>query len=264
MKILLIDGDYIPFLVCHNKKDDSGKVTKEKSLVDIITEIDVYMSFLLNTTETDAYIGALTTGRCFRYDIFPEYKIKRKSLPRIKYINSAKQYLKEEYKFIDYKGLEADDIISILKYSYLNHVDDKLIIASPDKDMLNLEGEHYNPREQKYVTVSAEEALKFFWKSMIAGDTADGIAGLKGKGEAYANKFLEHCDDKNIQQEVFGLYIKQLEEKEGINEFYKNYKCLKILDKYEGFSLDNDSLPVIVKDRETNILETKKLDDDVF
>jgi len=39
--LLIIDGDYIPFIICYNKKNSEGVVENEKTLEDIYKDIEL-------------------------------------------------------------------------------------------------------------------------------------------------------------------------------------------------------------------------------
>jgi hypothetical protein len=94
-----------------------------------------------------------------------------------------------------------------------------------------LEGTHYNYKKNEWVTVSEQDSIIYFWKSMIIGDTADNIKGLEGKGKAFADKLLDNIPDNNIMRLlVFKEYISQYGEYYGVIKFYQNYLCLKIRD----------------------------------
>ena len=78
---------------------------------------------------------------------------------------------------------------------------------------------------------------------MIIGDSTDNIKGLEGKGKAFADKLLINIDDEeSLRTTVFEEYINQYGEYKGIEKFYQNYKCLKIMDgEYFG-----DEEPIIL------------------
>ena len=83
--------------------------------------------------------------------------------------------------------------------------------------------------------MDTEFAEQYFWGSVITGDTADNIKGIPGKGPAFIKKLWEECKEINLfKSRVICEYINYFGEEAGIDEFYKNYKCLKIKDSYEG------------------------------
>lgn len=225
MSIALIDGDHIPYTVCHNKKDEPIK-----SLDDCINLADNYIENLLITTKAKYYIIALTIGKGFRYDVWDGYKANRKKLEKPDWFYEVRQHLIDKWNAVWFEKLEADDICYIMSKDH----SDRFII-SPDKDLLNLEGKHYNPKKGEWVKTSEEEASRYFWKSMITGDQADGIKGIPKKGEAYFNNIISENLGIGLPFLILNAYIVNLGEYNGIKEYSKNYQLLKILDRYDGF-----------------------------
>lgn len=222
MRIANWDADFIPFYVCHSKDKDH-----EKSLEECIIDCDTLINNINKEIGCEAFVGFLTKGKCFRYDIYPDYKGNRKYLTLPKYLNDVKDHMTKKYNFGYHQNYEADDLV----YSYkLQNPTDEVVIVSPDKDILYLEGTHYNPRLNKFVTTSKEEAEIYFWKSMIVGDSADNIKGIKGIGPKGAESIIKSQKlFSNLRSTVLEEYCKVFGEDDGISEFYKNYKCLKIV-----------------------------------
>lgn len=236
----LIDADYLMYLVCHNKKDSDHI----KTLDECKQQVDECITAILLSTKATHYICALTMGRGFRYSIFPEYKANRKKLEKPLYFTEVRDYIIEKYKAISHSGLEADDIVNIIKTNNDCLILDGLsfdiyFIVSNDKDLLMLEGIHYNPGKDKWIDTSREQAEIYFWTSMITGDSSDGIKGIPGKGVKWAEKLFNNSDnfDRSRSSLVLEAYVDYFGEELGIEEFYKNYKCLKIVNSWEGFTI---------------------------
>lgn len=222
-KVALIDADFFMYYVCPNKKDAEPK-TKE----DCIKLVDSFMTTIFTLTRATHYLLFLTVGRCFRYTIYPDYKGNRKRLEKPPHFDYVKEYLITKYHANYNMNLEADDLVVCYKKLIPNS-----FIISPDKDILKcIEGTHYNPKENKFITTSFEDSVITFWKSMIIGDTADNIKGIPGKGEKAAEEIFK--DIKCPPARVLKNYIEHFGVDVGIEEFYKNYKLLKILESYEG------------------------------
>lgn len=220
--VAVIDADFIPFYVCHNKKD-----AEEKSLDDCINICDDFINNILKATKADYYVGYLTESKCFRYDINPTYKANRKYLNLPNYIDEIKDRLKT-YGFISQKGYEADDLCLSFKAQNSQF---ESIIVSPDKDLLGICEKSFNPRLMQFSYHSEEEIVENFWRSMIVGDTADNIKGIPGKGPAFfKNLTLNVDDEESIRTLIFDEYINHFGEYEGIKEFSKTYLSLKIVD----------------------------------
>jgi len=224
----LIDGDYMLYVTCHNK---AGEDIKDFSQMK--DNFESYLENILANSEADGYIGFLT-GKNFRKEINPEYKSNRKGEKPL-YFSELKEYVLNKFNLIE--PLEADDCVNICK----NKIKGSFIVSN-DKDLLNLEGRHYNPQKQEWKETTKEEAERYFWTSMIAGDTTDNIKGIPGKGPKFAeNVFEKYPIDFKFPIPLWLIvkweYINHFGEYKGIQEFYKNYMCLKILDDYEGFKI---------------------------
>lgn len=221
-RIGVYDADFIPFYVCHNK--DGADI---KTLDDCIQHCDSLIENMNKEVGCGYFTGFLTIGKCFRYQVYPEYKGNRKYDGMPMFLNDVKAYLQSRYNFTYVEGYEADDLV----LSYKTNSIDDVVIISPDKDILNLEGIHYNPRKNEYVATDKETAELYFWKSMVIGDTTDNIKGIKGVGPAGAEKLVKGKDlFASLRATVLDKYCEVFGEEDGITEFYKNYKCLKIVD----------------------------------
>ena len=225
----LIDADFIPYFVCYNKQDEP-----EKTLDEAISSANSYLQGLLNGTNVEEFNLFFTVGKNFRYEIYPEYKANRIGKEKPPFFDEVKNYLINEYKGIHGYNLEADDLLVIYKNKLISEQIEYIVIST-DKDINNLEGRHYNIKENVLVNIDEQFAEEYFWKSMITGDTADNIKGLPGKGPVFADKLFLNIDDvESYRNLVLNEYITKFGEENGINEFYVNYKCLKIKDSYEG------------------------------
>lgn len=225
----LIDADHIPYIICHNKKDEP-----EKTLEECIQGADSYLSGLINGSKILEFHLFFTIGKNFRYDVYPEYKANRIKSEKPAFFNETRQYLIDTYKGIYGYELEADDLLCIYKKKYIDE-SKPYIVISTDKDINNLEGINYDIKNDVVRIVDSEFAEQYFWGSIITGDTADNIKGIPGKGPAFVKKIWEENSDITVfKSKVIYEYLKYFGEEKGIDEFYKNYKCLKIKNMHEG------------------------------
>lgn len=245
--VAIIDGDFLLFTATNGNKvlDSEGNplrqdkkfVYTDKTKEEVFKAADDIIINILNKLSADYFCGFLGASKSFRREIYPDYKANRNNLIKPLHFNELKVYLYDKWKFTpSIDGLEADDAVNIVRNNFNN--DFNCVIVSSDKDLIkSIEGKYLNVRDFNIIETSKEEAYSFFWKSMIIGDPIDNIAGLKGKGEVYATSVVNFAEEHHtsLPMEVLDRYIKYFGEEEGIEEFRKNYKCLKILDKFRNF-----------------------------
>lgn len=225
-KIALIDADSLIYISCYNKDNNL------KTLEECKNTADEFIKNILDATKTSKFLLFLTIGKGFRYKVYTEYKANRKDLKPLAHYVEVRQYLIDKYKAYNHPELEADDLCLIYSKKLPNS-----FISSPDKDVLMLEGRHYNYKKHKWVEVNKKDSIKYFWTSCICGDVIDNIKGIPNKGEKYAEKIFDDyfrnvLADKWYRDKTFDAYINNFGEKEGIKQFYQNYSCLKIVDEW--------------------------------
>lgn len=243
--LLIFDVDHCMYIVCPNKKlvnsknipilDSEGNfIYENKTLEETIELADKYVKGVFARANCDFYIGFLTTGKNFRFQIYPAYKANRKDVIKPPFYSEVKKYLMEKYKFTDYIGLEADDLVMIARKHYCK--DYKCLIVTTDKDILQTPYPSFDPKKGTFQETSKEDAYYFFWGSTIWGDTADNIKGLPGKGEAFVKKLLVDVKPEDYPGVILKEYIKQFGESEGVRQFYVNYRVLLMVDELpEGY-----------------------------
>lgn len=196
--IALIDGDSIAFMLgWHHKEHQDISIMHQA--------IDGFLHDLFVFTGADMYYGALgTSATCFRYNV---YKVKPYKGTRGEIQEHMKfwrpvinEYLVDHWKFdlafhskfpmsnlpfIGADVLEADDLICTVHKELVNTTTDgEWIICSPDKDLKQLSGFHYNyaKTDQSVEHVDVFQADYNFFKLMLEGDDSDNIAGIPGFG----------------------------------------------------------------------------------
>ena len=240
-RLLLIDGGFLLFKTVPNKvlteTELMYSVNPEKTLQETYDLIDWYITEkIFKPVKLDYFVGFVDGSRAnnFRTQISESYKSNRigKELP--KYFKEAKEYLQTKWNFCMPEGIEVDDALLITENRLKN--DYEVIIACQDKDILFTEGNRYNPVKDEWSECSSTKEQYIFWKSMICGDQADAVTGIFGKGEKYFEKIIKvYKQDTPIHSIILHAYIENYGEYKGIEEFYKNYKLLKILREKEDF-----------------------------
>lgn len=252
MKIAIIDLDSVAYSIGHPNKvlDAKGEPLREnnkfvyvdKTEDELRNSAHYWMNLILSKTESThyiAYIKGINTIAS-RKNVASTYKNNR-NIEQPKWWSFVKDYLISEFKAISVDNIEVDDAVNITRLQ----VPDSFICAM-DKDLLGLEGNHYNWRKEEWIYTTKAEAEHKFWSDMICGQSGDGIKGLPGKGEKFAEKVLNGSKHLEYIYEcvILSEYITHFGEYIGIKEFYKNYIQLKILDVYDGFNIPE---PICVK-----------------
>jgi len=132
------------------------------------------------------------------------------------------------------------------------------ILCSPDKDLLqSIPGRHFNytyKLEDKtnpesvikgwWVENNSENSYVTFWKSMICGDATDGIKGIEGRGISFADKLYDSLDKKDVFRTIIlNEYCLKYGQSQGIFEFQKNYRLLRLLNCDQDFIREIGKLP---------------------
>ena len=185
---LLIDGDTLAYRAAYSCQDqtvDDAIEMVDDLLFNVIRE--VYWDADPDELEDDMKIFLTGKGN-FRYDIAVThpYKGNRKGTEKPEHLEPIRKHMVKHWSAILSNGEEADDLIGIWSTTY----GPTTIVASIDKDMLQLPCHHYNPNRRTWTEVSEFEGLKFFYTQMLTGDTADNIVGLYGIGPKKAEVLL--------------------------------------------------------------------------
>jgi len=131
-----------------------------------------------------------TSYPTFRHEIFPEYKLNRIGKRKPLALKSIIKKIKNEYESAAYPNLEGDDVLGLLATNgqYKNP-----IIVSVDKDMKTIPCKLI--QEDEILHITEKKADRHWFEMSLAGDSGDGIAGLKGMGMVTASKTLANTPD---------------------------------------------------------------------
>ena len=180
--IALIDSDILCYRV--------GAVTEEENENTAIETMAVYLEDMLmfDLLDCEEHELFLTGKQNFRFDVAvtAPYKGNRKDKAKPKHLPLLREYLQVSWDASVSDGQEADDDIAIRA----TELGEDCIIASIDKDFLQVPGWHYNFVKKVKKHVTPEEGLRFFYKQILMGDSADNIKGIFRVGEKKATKML--------------------------------------------------------------------------
>ena len=200
---VLVDGDIIAYRAAF--------ATQDLLPEDAVGKVNELMDYILNETidfpfhsEQDFQVY-LTGSTNFRFDIAKShpYKGNRAKVEKPIYLGVTRDHLIDKYSAVISVDEEADDLISkgaaALGYN--------CVVASIDKDMLQLPCWHFNFGRGEWKKIEPFEGTHFFYTQLLTGDRSDNIVGLYGIGPKKAEKLLTSCESQDdLWQVVLKAY----------------------------------------------------------
>ena len=186
---------------------------------------------------TQDWIFVLTGGMNFRDAIatIRPYKGNRQTRSRPLLYQDLRAYLREVWGAYVVHGYEADDEVAILQ------TEQPSVLVHVDKDLLQVPGVHYVPGKG-WANLSEEYGLRFFYRQVISGDTADNIGGVYRAGEKRAKEVIT----KGMAET--DMAAAAIKEYEASLEKYGAEKC-GYDDAYKAF-VENGELLWLIRRRE--------------
>ncbi|MFI3206147.1 MAG: DNA polymerase I [Clostridia bacterium] len=209
MKLLVLDGNSIVNRAYYGIKLLS---TKEGVFTNGIYGFLNILEKIKEETKPDAVAVAFDLkAPTFRHKMYDKYKAGRKGMPeelamQMPILKELLEYL--GYTLVSLEGYEADDILGTLS-RVCEEKGDSCVIATGDRDSLQLVSEHTNVRlastkfGQSTVTIydieKIEETygvkpLQLIDIKAIQGDSSDNIPGVAGIGEKGAGELIKKFD----------------------------------------------------------------------
>lgn len=228
---LLIDGDPIVYRIgfASQKKDkETGLVTADPTSY-VLYSCKTFVNSFIEHAEADSFKMFLTGKNNFRYKVREDYKANRKGTEKPVHYQLVRDYLTKHFKAQTVDGMEADDALALSQTK-------DTAIATIDKDLLMVEGKHYNYVKRTWQTVTAEEGEYFFYKQMLTGDKVDNIIGIRGIGEKKASKLLDTTPRKDWDKTIIELYKKEFED--GYHRAVQNTQLLWMLQRDKQMPMD--------------------------
>lgn len=179
-KVFAVDGDIIAYrtaAVCETHFEGAGYAILDSTFKEIVEETQISKMRIYLSGEKN-----------FRYDIAKTkpYKGNRATMVRPQYLNAMKQHLIENYNAVVIDGFEADDAIATdMTVNGAFH-------CGIDKDILQIEGSHYNYVKKEWQHVTKEEAILTLYRQILMGDTSDNVPGLPRVGEKTAFNAIQN------------------------------------------------------------------------
>lgn len=211
---LLVDADIACFqIACVNQEEyewDEETVSQVLDLDKAIEDLEEFIESLLSATKTQEALFCFSSSPNFRHEVLPTYKHNRRNTEKPKLYYELMGYLAENYPIKQKPNLEADDVLGILSTMKPG----KYVIASLDKDLLQIPGAHYNWRKDILTTITEAQGDRQFYMQVLTGDPTDGYKGCPGIGVVKAERILDALDD----DEDPWPYIVEAYEKKNLTE----------------------------------------------
>lgn len=172
-----------------SRPDDNLRVSKRKEiqpLAFVLGRCKTKLNEVLQAVDCKEYEVFLTGTDNFRDELVDYYKKNRDPNHKPFYFDDVGEYMRRQWHATVVNGIEADDAMGLGQ-------DSTTIICSIDKDMDTVPGWHYWDNKGLYY-LEYEEAIRFFYKQLLMGDTTDNISGIKGIGKAKASDILWGLD----------------------------------------------------------------------
>ena len=204
---VLVDADIVGYRAAFSTEGMTPEDTEDK--------VDAIIEQILHATTFDGhpYELFLTGKGNFRKEIAvtAPYKGNRKGTTPPEFLGHARDHMVKHWGAVVSEGEEADDLISIRATELYPHA----VIASVDKDFLQVAGTHYNTRSGEFRTVDHWEGLQFFYAQILEGDRADNIQGIYRVGPKKARKMLEGC---TTEMELYNVCVEAYDGPERVLE----------------------------------------------
>jgi DNA polymerase-1 len=192
--ILLIDGDIVAHRAAfgaeqtHQFAEDQWVTHANEGMARGAAE--KIIDTLREAVKADEIIVALTDYDMpnFRKAIYADYKKPRSKVRKPVLLKPIRAWLAENYKSYIRPTLEADDVLGILATWEKLH--GKKVIASIDKDLLQIPGRHIDIDSGAKRIVSERDADYQHMLQTLTGDTVDNYPGCPGIGKKRAETIL--------------------------------------------------------------------------
>ncbi len=179
------------------------KIVDPSPVANVLHSMKIQIDNAVSKTDATDYVVYLTGEGNFREIVTKDYKATRVKVERPVHYDALRTYLIDIHSAIVVDGCEADDALG-LAATMCEH---DCCIASTDKDLNTIRGEHYNWQKDCLYTVSPEDAKLWFWCQMIMGDPTDNIKGIPKKGKMAAYRLLADVQDSNT--DMFNLVTEE-------------------------------------------------------
>ena len=164
--------------------DEQGLIRAKHNIKSQIEGVETAITKRYPKRDTE-WTFVLTGGGQFRDVIatIRPYKGNRSTRPKPLLYHALREYLCEVWGAYIVKGYEADDEVAILQ------TEKPGVLVHVDKDLMQVPGLHYVPGKG-WANLGEMQALRYFYRQVITGDSADNVGGVYKAGPARAKEVI--------------------------------------------------------------------------
>lgn len=233
MRVAIIDADTMIYSVC-------GLLEEEDDFSRHKSTLDLWYQDIFRETQATHFVAVITKGKLKRHDMatVKEYKGNRKDKTRPKFFYDLRNYMEEKYVTVHRPGFEADDVVlGIAKH--LTSQSTECVIVTNDKDLYQVTGTFFNPKDQSWTIVTEKDATENLHMQWLHGDSTDNIPGIEKVGPKKAAKILSAYEQAQYPEAVFRAYITKYGLIEGAKRCAETLSLIMMETDYE--KLFNDA-----------------------
>lgn len=196
-----IDGDIIVYSV--------GFAGEGDPVAFVLDSVNRMIADIVKQCEAKTYTVLLTGGGNYRKEVatIKPYKGNRKDAGKPALYDDIRTHILNHRNGELIEGEEADDQLGI------RAIRDGHIIATLDKDLDTVPGDHYNWRKNERYQVSPEQAMHFFYTQMLTGDSTDNIPSMyQMVGRRASKKIKEELLECKTPEECYAYVYAQYAE----------------------------------------------------
>lgn len=207
--------------------------------------IDALLSTIRTFTGTDELVICLDSGhKSFRKDVY-KYAPYKGTRPQEKpeFFQRFEQLFRDHLLNVHgaqcVPGLEADDLVAYAA-GICRQLEMPYVISSPDKDLCQIPGAHWNYKvdpkqgtQREEVYISEDEAKARFWAQMLMGDTTDNIKGLPGMGPVKVEKLFKPLAVEQLKPIVYEKFLEYFGNYYGDIIYKETYAAVHMIDSPE-------------------------------
>jgi len=266
MKINLLDADSIIHIVAYHYaapqsfKDllvDDSPEEQEKILMEfynnsspvpVIEHVDSFLRSIFAATGSTHYHGFLghrAGSGTFRHalGVTKPYKGNRKFSPHwTKFWKPIIiEHMVTKWGFIELSNIEADDACAIFAAHY-RKLGIQYIVSSPDKDLRQIEGDHYDYKKLESEHINRKESLINLYSQVLIGDSTDNIGGCPKVGTK--SPLLNNLKDFETREEMYSFVQKVYKDKNASDILEEQISLVYMLEEPDGIDIIKFPLPI--------------------